>query len=71
MDIDLLSRMVKELILERDKVVLPGLGTFVAEVVPAAWQNQTVPGDAGDSCWRQTARKADRLTGRHHNTLPL
>ena len=49
----------------------PGLHDGLAEVVPAAWQNQTVPGDAGDSCWRQTARKADRLTGRHHNTLPL
>ena len=39
MDIDLLSRMVKELILERDKVVLPGLGTFVAEVVPASFSD--------------------------------
>ena len=29
MDIDLLSKMVKELILEKDRVVLPGHGTFV------------------------------------------
>ena len=34
-----MSRMVKELILERDKVVLPGLGTFVAEVVPASFSD--------------------------------
>jgi nucleoid DNA-binding protein len=34
MDIDLLSKMVKELILDDDRVVLPGLGCFVAEIVP-------------------------------------
>ena len=33
MDIDLLSKMVKELILDNDRVVLPGLGSFVAEIV--------------------------------------
>ena len=37
MDIDLLSRIVKELITDHDKVGLPGLGTFVAEVVPASF----------------------------------
>ena len=31
MDIDLLSKMVKELILDNERVVLPGLGSFVAE----------------------------------------
>ena len=40
MDIDLLSRMVKELILDQDRVVLPGLGTFVAEMVPAAFSDR-------------------------------
>ena len=40
MDIDLLSKMVKELILDNDKVVLPGLGTFVAEFVPAAFSDR-------------------------------
>ena len=40
MDIDLLSKMVKELILDRDRVVLPGLGTFVAEIVPAAFSDK-------------------------------
>ena len=40
MDIDLLSRMVKEVILDRDRVVLPGLGTFVAEMVPASFSDK-------------------------------
>ena len=40
MDIDLLSKMVKELILDNDRVVLPGLGSFVAEVVPSAFSDK-------------------------------
>ena len=40
MDIDLLSKMVKELILDNDKVVLPGLGTFVAEIVPSTFSDK-------------------------------
>lgn len=40
MDIDLLSKMVKELILDKDKVVLPGLGTFVAEMTPASFSDK-------------------------------
>lgn len=40
MDIDLLSKMVKELILDNDKVVLPGLGAFVAEMVPATFSDK-------------------------------
>lgn len=40
MDIDLLSKMVKELILDEDRVVLPGLGCFVAEVVPASFSDK-------------------------------
>lgn len=40
MDIDLLSKMVKELILDNDRVVLPGLGCFVAEIVPAAFSDK-------------------------------
>ena len=40
MDIDLLSKMVKELILDNDKVVLPGLGAFVAEIVPATFSDR-------------------------------
>lgn len=40
MDIDLLSKMVKELILDNDRVVLPGLGSFVAETVPASFSDK-------------------------------
>ena len=40
MDIDLLSKMVKELILDNDKVALPGLGCFVAEIVPSAFSDK-------------------------------
>ena len=40
MDIDLLSKMVKELILDNDKVVLPGLGCFVAELVPSTFSDK-------------------------------
>ena len=40
MDIDLLSKMVKELILDNDRVVLPGLGSFVAELVPSTFSDK-------------------------------
>lgn len=40
MDIDLLSKMVKELILDNERVVLPGLGSFVAEIVPATFSDK-------------------------------
>ena len=40
MDIDLLSKMVKELILDNDRVVLPGLGSFVAEVIPSTFSDK-------------------------------
>ncbi len=40
MDIDLLSKMVKELILDNDRVVLPGLGAFVAEIVPSTFSDK-------------------------------
>ena len=40
MDIDLLSKMVREIILESDEVTLPGVGMFVAETVPATFSNK-------------------------------
>ena len=40
MDIDLLSKMVKELILDNDEVALPGVGTFVAEMVPSSFSDR-------------------------------
>ena len=40
MDIDLLAKMVGELILEHDEVALPGVGTFVAELVGASFSDK-------------------------------
>lgn len=40
MDIDLLSKMVKELILDNDVVVLPGMGAFVADMVPSTFSDK-------------------------------
>lgn len=40
MDIELLSKMLGELLLDHDTVGLPGLGTFVAEVVPASFSDR-------------------------------
>ena len=40
MDIDLLAKMVKELIVENDQVGLPGVGTFVAEMIPATFSDK-------------------------------
>lgn len=40
MDIDLLSKMVKDLVLDKDEVTLPGVGTFVAEMVPASFSDR-------------------------------
>lgn len=40
MNIDLLSKMVGELILDYDRISLPGLGAFVAEMVPATFADK-------------------------------
>lgn len=40
MDIDLLSKMVKELILDSDVVTLPGVGSFVAELIPSTFSDR-------------------------------
>ena len=40
MEITLLADMVKELILDNEEVALPGLGTFVTEVVPASFSDR-------------------------------
>ena len=40
MDIELLSRMVGDLILSHDSVGLPGLGSFVAEIAPASFSDR-------------------------------
>lgn len=40
MDIDLLSRILRELVTDHDMVGLPGIGTFVTEVVPASFSDK-------------------------------
>ena len=40
MDIDLLAKMVKEAILDHDMVTLPGVGCFVAELVPSTFSDK-------------------------------
>ncbi len=40
MDIDLFSDIVKNLILDNDQVTLPGLGTFVSEVMPSTFSDK-------------------------------
>ena len=40
MDIDLFSEMIKNLILDNDEVTLPGLGTFVSEVMPSVFSDK-------------------------------
>lgn len=40
MDVALLSTMISELITDHNRVGLPGLGTFVAEVVPATFSDK-------------------------------
>lgn len=40
MDIDLLSKMISELIVDHDTVGLPGVGTFYTEVVPSTFSDR-------------------------------
>ena len=40
MDISLLSKMIGELLLDHEEVGLPGLGAFMAEVVPASFSDK-------------------------------
>ena len=40
MDIDLLSKIVKEIILDNDAVTLPGIGSFVTEIVPSTFSDK-------------------------------
>ena len=40
MDIDLLAKMVKEAIIDHDAVTLPGVGCFVAELMPSTFSDK-------------------------------
>jgi len=63
MDIDLLSKMVKELILDKDEVSLPGVGTFVAEMVPSVFSDKgyTINPPYKRLSFRQKGTGDDRL----------
>lgn len=40
MDVELLSKIIRELIIDHDEVALPQVGTFVAEMVPASFSDR-------------------------------
>ena len=40
MDVALLSKLIKDIVLEKDSVSLPGLGTFVTELVPSTFSDR-------------------------------
>lgn len=63
MDIDLFSEIVKGLILDNDEVTLPGLGTFVSEVVPSAFSDKgyTINPPYRRLSFRQRQPENDRL----------
>lgn len=63
MDIDLFSDMVKGLILDNDEVTLPGLGTFVSEVMPSTFSDKgyTINPPYRKLSFRQRGSEDDRL----------
>ena len=63
MDIDLFSEMVKGLILDNDGVTLPGLGTFVSEVMPSTFSDKgyTINPPYRRLSFRQRGSEEDRL----------
>ncbi len=63
MDIDLFSEIVKGLILDNDEVTLPGLGTFVSEVVPSTFSDKgyTINPPYRRLSFRQRGSEDDRL----------
>ncbi len=40
MDIALLSKMIKEIMQDEDELTLPGIGTFIAEIVPSTFSDK-------------------------------
>ena len=63
MNIDLFSEMVKGLILDNDEVTLPGLGTFVSEVMPSTFSDKgyTINPPYRRLSFRQRGSEDDRL----------
>ena len=60
MDIDLLAKMVKEAILDHDTVTLPGVGCFVAELVPSTFPTRDI---------RSTRRTAGSISPRGRGVI--
>lgn len=73
MDIDLLAKLVKDIILEKDEVTLPGVGTFVAETVPAAFSDKlfTINPPYRRLSFRQRQGSDDYLVKRYAETSGL
>lgn len=67
MDIDLLAQLVRDIILEEDEVTLPGVGTFVAETVPASFSDKlyTINPPYRRLSFRQRQGKDDFLVHRY------
>lgn len=42
MDINLLSKLLKELLLQNDRVSLPGIGSFISEVAPSVFSDRAL-----------------------------
>ena len=62
MDIDLLAKMIRDVVLEKDEVALPGLGMFIAEFVPASFSDKgyTINPPYKRLSFRQVDNTADR-----------
>jgi len=63
MDIDLFSDIIKDLILDNDEVTLPGLGTFVSELMPSTFSDKgyTINPPYRRLSFRQRWKKEDDL----------
>lgn len=68
MDIDCLSKMVKDLLLDNDRVALPGFGSFVAELAPSVFSDRgyTINPPYRKLSFRENAEADDMLLVRHY-----
>ena len=63
MDIALLSKIVKEIMLDNDELTLPGVGTFIAELIPSSFSDKgyTINPPYRRLSFRQSALADSRL----------
>ena len=63
MDIDLFSDIVKNLVIDNDEVAIPGLGTFVSELMPSSFSDKgyTINPPYRRLSFRQRWNEADTL----------